>query len=294
MELRQLEYFVAVAEEAHFGRAAQRLYVGQPAVSQQIRRLERELGATLFDRSSRQVRLTEAGERLLPQARSVLAAAETARRSVRKDGERAKRTLRLGTCSGLGDHLYRVLDGLATLMPEVVVDLISTPADSRAEAIASGRLDAALTHGEPQQESGVDCLDLWLDPLVAAVPGRHPLAARSEIAISELADLPLRLLPRRGNPVLVDCVMNACADAGFTPRSEPPSTTLDETLAAIGSSAASWTVLYASHARLLTNRYVAFRPFRAPRLEIRTMLLLPHGKRTEEASALVEACRMAA
>lgn len=293
MELRQFECFVAVAEEAHFGRAAQRLYVGQPTVSHQIRRLERELGATLFERTSRQVRLTKAGERLLPQARAVLAAAEAARCSVLEGRERARRTLRLGTCSGLGEHLHRVLNSLAALKPDIAVDLVSTPADARAEAIASGRLDAALTHGHQQAASGVDCLDLWLDPLVAAVPGRHPLAARSEISLGELADLPLRLLPRRGNPVLVDCVMNACAAAGFTPCAEQPSTSLDEMLAAIGSSAASWTVLHASQARLLTNRYVAFRPFRGPRLEIRTMLLLPHGKRTEEASALVQACRMA-
>ena len=103
--------------------------------------------------------------------------------------------------------------------------------------------------------------------LPVALPSWHPLAAQHEVSIADLADIPLRLLPRRGNPVLVDCVFQACAQAGFTPRSEPPGTTLDETLAAIGApSTASWTVLYASHARLLTNRYLVFRPFREPSL----------------------------
>ncbi|MEU0410265.1 LysR family transcriptional regulator [Streptomyces griseorubiginosus] len=292
MELRQIEYFVAVAEEGHFGRAAQRLFIGQPAISQQIRRLERELSRPLFDRQPRQVQLTEAGDRFLPEARSVLAAVDRARRAVEEDEHEGRVTIRLGTCSGLGDHLYRMLNNLATIMPNAVVDLVSTSADSRVPAVMTGRLEAAFTHAPPPPDAEVDCLDMWLDPLVVALPSWHPLAAQHAVSVADLADLPLRLLPRRGNPVLVDCVFQACAQAGFAPRSEPPGTTLDETLAAIGSpSAASWTVLYASHARLLTNPYLAFRPFREPGLVIDTMLLVPRGARTSALRALVEAGR---
>ncbi|HEY3715028.1 MAG TPA: LysR family transcriptional regulator [Jatrophihabitantaceae bacterium] len=105
MELRQLEYFAEVAELLNFGRAAERLHVGQPAVSQQIQRLERELGQPLFDRSARTVRLTEAGQRLLPEARAVLAAVERARAAAQ--GGPASGPLRLGTSTGLGERLSR-------------------------------------------------------------------------------------------------------------------------------------------------------------------------------------------
>ncbi|MFF4290526.1 LysR family transcriptional regulator [Streptomyces sp. NPDC001633] len=115
MELRQVRYFVTVAHELHFGRAAERLHIVQSAVSQQVRRLERELGAELFDRSARQVRLTAVGARFLPEAQALLAAEERARAVVAELTAGRSRTLRLGTSTGLGAHLDRVLDALAGL-----------------------------------------------------------------------------------------------------------------------------------------------------------------------------------
>jgi DNA-binding transcriptional LysR family regulator len=129
VELRQLEYFVAVAEEMHFGRAAAGLSIGQPAVSQQVARLERELGIQLFDRSGRGLRLTPMGSRFLPEARAVLAAAERAR-CVAADpaSGRAARTLRLGSSAGLGTRLNRVLQALDELLPGTATELVSAPA----------------------------------------------------------------------------------------------------------------------------------------------------------------------
>ena len=243
---------MTVAEELHFGRAAERLHIVQSAVSQQVRRLERDLGAELFDRSPRHVRLTEAGARFLPEARTVLAAEDRARAAVADFADARARTLRLGTSAGLGVHLDRVLDAFAELAPGTAVDLVSASAADRLEGVAGGDLDAAFVRGGwpltgppdpaaavPADADGVCVVPLWADPLVAVVPGRHPLAARAEIGVAELAGLPLRLVPRRQNPPLVDLVVHACHDAGFEPVPGPAggdgrSGSLQDLLAAIG------------------------------------------------------------
>ncbi|MFI6403927.1 LysR family transcriptional regulator [Streptomyces sp. NPDC050548] len=284
MELRQLTYFVAVAEELHFGRAAMgvpplersrewgRLHIVQSAVSQQVQRLERELGAELFDRSPRRVRLTGAGERLLPEARAVLAAAERARAAVAPPPG-----LRIGTSTGLGAHLDRVLGAFAERAPDVPVELFSLPVGERLARVAGGRLDAAFVRAvEPVP--GVRVLPLWPDPLVAAVPASHPLAGRPEIRVDELAALPLALTERRNNPALVDLVVGACHSAGFEPLPGPVSGSLQDTLASIGTRPL-WTVVYASHARVLHHPRVAFVPFAVPGLSLSTGLAV-HATRT--------------
>ncbi|MEU8032882.1 LysR family transcriptional regulator [Streptomyces sp. NPDC049099] len=283
MELRQLSYFVAVAEELHFGRAAERLHIVQSAVSQQMQRLERELGAELFDRSPRRVRLTGAGERLLPEARAVLAAAEKARAAVA-----APAVLRLGTSTGLGAHLDRVLAAFAERAPEVPVELISLPADERFARVAAGRLDAAFVRSA-EPPPGVRVVPLWSDPLVAALPATHPLAARDEIDLADLAGLPLALTPRRNNPALVDLVVGACHAAGFEPVPGPAGGTLHDTLATIGARPL-WTVVYASHARVLATPRVAYVAFRAPGLALATGLAVSAAAPSPHLEKLLSAC----
>ena len=283
MELRQLTYFVTVAEELHFGRAAERLHIVQSAVSMQIQRLERELGAELFDRTPRRVRLTAAGERLLPEAREVLAATDRARAAVAPPPG-----LRIGTSTGLGAHLDRVLAAFARRAPDVPVELFSLPVAERLARVAGGRLDAAFVRAvEPLP--GVRVLPLWPDPLVAALPATHPLAGREEIGIEELAELPLALTERRNNPALVDLVVGACHEAGFEPLPGPASGSLQNTLATIGSRPL-WTVVYASHARVLHSPRVAFVPFRAPGLALSTGLAVPVSTPPSHLDTLLLAC----
>ena len=292
MELRQLEYFVAVAEELHFGRAAERLHIGQPAVSQQLRRLERELGAELFDRSPRHVRLTPAGEALLPQARDVLTAVARARSAVKAASGAKNGPLRIGTSSGLGERLEQVLDELLRLAPDLDVELVTIgPTSERLDRVADGSLDAAFVRGAvPDEGRGLRVVPLWPDQLVAAVPARHPIAKAEYATYAELAPLGLRLTSRRNNPALVDLVVGAFHAAGHEPASSQPYTRLADTLAAVGTDGTSYTVVYAAHAVQINSRRVAFLPFEPPGLSLQTHLVVRRSAPTPYFSLLMQAC----
>lgn len=290
MELRQLEYFAEVAELLNFGRAAERLHVGQPAVSQQIRRLERELGQPLFDRSSRTVRLTEAGQRLLPEARAVLAAVERARAAV--DSTPASGHLRLGTSMGLGERLEQVLDALRRLAPGTTVELVNASTRARLERVRAGQLDATFVRGTTVV-AGLELIPVWQDQLLVALPARHELAGEETVAVEQLRELPLRIARRRDNPPLVDLVLGACADAGFEPVLGPPTVRLEDTLAEIGTGAPSWTVVYEAHARGLRAPRLAFRPT-LPALYLPTLLAVPEAATSRSLAPLLRACNEAA
>ncbi|MEV4503521.1 LysR substrate-binding domain-containing protein [Streptomyces klenkii] len=281
MELRQLRYFVTVAEELHFGRAAERLVIGQPAVSQQIRRLERELKVELFDRSPRLVRLTSAGQAFLPAARAVLAAEDAARAVAAELAGSGAGVFRLGTVTGLGERLDRVLDAFEKHAPGVRVELVTLPVRERLARLADGRLDAAFVRGAAPATArdGAELRRrmLWEDELMAAIPARHPLAERPAVGLAELAGLPLRLTERRNHPSLVDLVLESCRRAGFEPVPGPAYSSLQDTLAAIGSGTPMWTVVYAGNARRMTLPRVAFVPFAAPGLRLPVELVVRGG-----------------
>jgi DNA-binding transcriptional LysR family regulator len=287
MEIRQLTYFVIVAEELNFGRAAQRLHIVQPAVSQQIRRLERELGLQLFDRSSRHVRLTSAGERLLLEARAVLAAADRVHELATQIAAGTDATLRLGTSQGIGERLERILEQLAASAPGLQVRLVSVPADERIARVRRGELDAAVVR-TGTAAPGVDLRPLWDDSLSVALPATHALAAEPLIQLQQLSDIPLRLAPREDNPPFYDAVLAACADAGFQPRLGPPFTTAEDTLAQIGTGPPFWTVLYTAAADRMSLHRVAFRPLAA--LTTRTFLAVPTGPASPTLRQLLDAC----
>jgi DNA-binding transcriptional LysR family regulator len=292
VELRQLEYFVAVAEHLHFGRAAAQLSIGQPAVSQQVARLERELGIVLFDRGGRSVNLTAAGAQALPYAREALAAAGRFRAAAGPPGPNgsraAMRTLRLGSSTGLGDRLGIVLQSLAKLLPHTETLLVNAPTRARLERVAGGQLDAAFVRGVVSAP-GVELIEVWRDRLLVVLPAGHELAAREFVELAALAPLPLHIVSRKLNPPLVDLVFGACADAGFTPTLGSPVDGLDNTHALIAAGAPSWTVIYEAHARALHHPHVAFRRTR-PELVMPTELAVAEDATSRAMAPLLRAC----
>ncbi|RJO70624.1 LysR family transcriptional regulator [Nocardia panacis] len=289
MELRQLQYFLVVAGELHFGRAAERLHIVQSAVSQQVNRLERELGVTLFERTTRTVRLTEAGRRLQPHAEQVLNAVTQARQAVEDLRIERTGTIRLGTSTGLGTRLEKLLVEFARLAPDAHLELANADADERIKRVRSGELDAAVLRG-PRDESDLELLPLWSDALVAAIPARHDLAVLREIDLARLAELPLRLVARSHNPALYDLVIGCCRQAGFEPVLGPEFTTDQDTLAAVGFGQPSWTVYYATMAVRLTFPGVVFRPLRNPEPVMPSFLAVRPNPPRAELRALLSAC----
>jgi DNA-binding transcriptional LysR family regulator len=238
MELRALRYFVTVADELHFGRAAERLGIVQPAVSQQVARLERELGVLLLDRSPRAVRLTDAGHRVLDAAREALAAADRVHTAARRSG----RTVRIGTTPGIAERLERGIDALRERNPEFEPILIDLPVTDRLNALRRGELDLALSRGITCAR-GLRVLPAWSEPLHAVVSARHPAADRDAVALRDLADFVLRLPTREADQPLYEAVTAAFRDAGVVPRLGRPAGTPQNTLVEVGSDPDSWALL---------------------------------------------------
>jgi DNA-binding transcriptional LysR family regulator len=185
LETRELAYFSAVAEELHFGRAATRLGIAQPALSKAIRHLERKLGVTLFQRTSRSVTLTEAGRTLTREARVVLAAASAAAVRTRRSGNREPRLLLALKPGGDGGLLPAIL-ATYEREPNVVPAEVVFEADS-ARALREGRADAALLYAAPDDLHGFDTETLLTDAPVAVLPASHPFAQRSSLQMADLA-----------------------------------------------------------------------------------------------------------
>jgi DNA-binding transcriptional LysR family regulator len=293
VELRQLHYFVILAEELHFGRAADRLHIVQPAVSQQLRRLEAELGVTLVDRSTRRVVLTDAGRRFLPEARAVLAAAEHARAAVARPAA-AGAALRLGTSTGLGERLPRLLAELERRAPGRTVEMVRVAAAARLRQVVDGTLDAALVRGMTSHP-GLRLEPVWTDAIAVALPAGHPTAASADLTLAALADLPLRLPAREANPPLFDLITGACRRAGFEPRLAPAMNDQDM-LAAIATGPPTWTVYYAAQAELLASMAggVAFRQLAGPPLLMPTLLATAIARDGSSLEPVLAACRAVA
>ena len=219
MELRHLAYFVAVAEEANFTRAAERIPIAQPAISQQIRRLEAELGEALFVRERGAVRLTAAGEALLPHARATLSAAEGARQAIVALGGLMTGRLSVGLVQTRPhQRIAQLLGEFCRRYPAIELAVVEDDTDGLLAALTSGELDAALVGLGPYHQipPALGSLPLAHEPLVVAVHPEHPLAARPSVPLSALRDEPLvTLTPGSGLRTTIEA---ACQAAGFKPR----------------------------------------------------------------------------
>jgi DNA-binding transcriptional LysR family regulator len=217
MDLRQLSYFVAVAEEAQFTRAAARLSVAQPAVSAQIQNLERELGEALFHREQRNVALTPAGEALLPHARAALAAAERGREEIVGLRGLLHGRLRIGISRPVDERLVKTLGEFHRTHPEIEISVTEAFNDPLIEALQIGAVDVAvigMRRRPPPPE--IRTRVIASEPLVLAATRDHPLSRRRSITINDLRDEPMVTLARgSGLRTMLD---NASRDAGFTLR----------------------------------------------------------------------------
>ncbi|MER5411241.1 LysR substrate-binding domain-containing protein [Streptomyces sp. NPDC002769] len=216
MELRQLEYFVAVAEEQNFTRAAERVHISQSGVSAQIRQLERELGAELFDRSARTATLTVAGKAALEHARAALAAAEAVGQAVGDVTDLIRGRLTVGMV--IGCTLTPLFDALSVFHrahPGVEISLLEDNSDRLVEGVRAGTVDLALVGTATATPDGLEALTIISERLVVAVPAGHPLAKQRRVTLHELATYPIVCMPPGTG--LRTAFDRACAAQGLQP-----------------------------------------------------------------------------
>ncbi|GER11186.1 LysR family transcriptional regulator [Variovorax boronicumulans] len=220
IDLRAWRQFVAVAEELHFGRAAQRLHMTQPPVTQAIAQLEKTLGVVLFDRTRRRVALTPAGEALLPDVRELLARAQALPARARAAAAGQVGRVRIAFVSTVGfEQLPAWVREFRVLCPEVALELVEATGDVQLEAFARGEIDAGLMlHSPGAAPPGLACLPVEVEPLVLALPAQHRLAEARPVPLAEVLDEPLVIFPRRIVPSLHDAIFDLYHAAGRTPQ----------------------------------------------------------------------------
>lgn len=244
MELRHLRYFAVLAEELHFGRAADRLHMAQPPLSQRIRDLERELGVRLFDRTRHHVQLTEAGALLLEHVRPVLSGVETAREAMRRIRPGEAGVLRVGVPPDTGPAVLPTLTaGFARRVPDVLIDLHELTTDEQLARLREGELDAGVVR-HPSDTVGLESGPVARRELGVVLPADHPSATAAPTAsgargapeapeasgapgtdrahpvrLRDLNGAPMVIFPRAMAPRLYDHMLTVCRDEGLLPGS---------------------------------------------------------------------------
>jgi DNA-binding transcriptional LysR family regulator len=218
MELRYLRYFVSVAEHLHFGHAAKSLNMAQPPLSQQIRRLERELGVELFDRTNKRVELTASGHALLDLAREVIGQADRFQGYAKalRDGEAG--TLRIGfVASAMNLGLGADLRSFRRQYPSASISAQQMPVADQVAALLDNRIDLAFTMGTLRHEV-LEVIDYEEQPLMAVLPVDHPLASLERLQLKSLEDEVFISYRASFDHRIEDFISAACYQAGFTPK----------------------------------------------------------------------------
>ena len=219
-DIRELQYFIAVAEELHFGRAARRLRVSQPPLSRGIRRIERELDRKLFHRHARGVKLTPDGVVFLEGARRVISEMDRTVEATIVRTQQSPPSLRVGfTAYSRAAVLSRIVRSFSAARPDVRIDLIEDSSSGNFTSVKNGKLDVAPVSGSPAWISTSQLITtaVWSEPMFAAVPPSHPLAVRKSIGLGRLAGEAIILFPERLAPGFHSEIMAACREAGFIP-----------------------------------------------------------------------------
>lgn len=218
LEFRHLRYFIALAEELHFGRAAQRLSISQPPLSVAIQQLESSVGARLFDRDSKGVRLTPAGEAFRGSAAALLARAEEACAQAREVQAGEVGRLRLGFVgSTLFNGLSAWLQAFQASHPKVEVVVVELNSQDQIDALLAEELDLGLVHTD-RLPPALTCQPLYSEPFVACLPAGHPAARLQQIPLATLSDQPFILFSRKGSPDYHARIVEICRQHGFYPR----------------------------------------------------------------------------
>lgn len=218
MELRHLRYFVAIAEERHFGRAAEKVGIAQPPLSKQLQDLEQELGYPLFDRSRRPIELTAAGQALLEHARSIFESLEIAVRETRRAGAGHSGRVAIGYPQSLAySGLTGLLRAFRERSPDVAIEVRELPPADQVEALKRGDLDIGFVRA-PLHEPQLSSENIRTEKLVLALPADHRLAIRERVALSAVSREPFVFFPRARGPGFFDLLISVCRDSGFTPH----------------------------------------------------------------------------
>ncbi len=218
MELRHLRYFVAVAEELNFTRAAQRLNTAQPSLSQQIKQLEAHVGVPLLDRSKRHVALTPGGKAFLAEARDILAHVERAGQRARRAQQGKSAELIVGVVPAAEIKILpKLIPLVERSLPNVRLVFHNLPSAEQKRLLVTGSLDLGMLRG-PFEDPRLEVEVILWEKLVAGLPARHPLARKKAVSIRQLNELPFIMVSREGSPELHDAVQAFCERAGLHPR----------------------------------------------------------------------------